>query len=173
MDRKNLTRKEQVAADRTSAATRSHDTDPTTLLRFHFSRLRREATKTVKPLFTPYGLSPHYDPRRKRTMSILKTTAAVLVSGLLIGAAGPTSSASAQQRQQPSTPSAASQTSNSSPAVLPILGMIIPQVEHETRSCNPSQAYSQHDVVGDPQSCFASTVDAPSGAAAAAVVSAP
>jgi hypothetical protein len=110
--------------------------------------------------------------RRKRTMSILKTTAAVLVSGLLIGAVGPASSASAQQSQQPSTPSAAAQTSNSSPAVLSILGMIIiPQVEHEVSQCQTSLVYSQHDVVGDPQSCFANVVDAPSGETA--VVSAP
>ena len=95
-------------------------------------------------------------------MSILKTTAAVLVSGLLIGAVGP---ASAQQSQQPSTPSAAAQTSNSSPAVLSILGMIIPQVEHEVPQCKTSLVYSQHDVVGDPQSCFMSVVDAPYGAA--------
>ncbi len=104
-------------------------------------------------------------------MSILKTTAAVLVSGLLIGAVGPASSASAQQSQQPSTPSAAAQTSNSSPAVLSILGMIIPQVEHEVSQCKTSLVYSQHDVVGDPQSCFANVVDAPSGETA--VVSAP
>jgi hypothetical protein len=100
-------------------------------------------------------------------MSILKTTAAVLVSGLLIGAVGPASSASAQQSQQPSTPSAAAQTSNSSPAVLSILGMIIPQVEHEVQTqphCKAGQLYSQHDVVGDPQSCFENVVDAPSGA---------
>ncbi len=103
-------------------------------------------------------------------MSILKTTAAVLVSGLLIGAVGPASSASAQQSQQPSTPSAAAQ-SNSSPAVLSILGMIIPQVEHEVSQCTTSLVYSQHDVVGDPQSCFANVVDAPSGETA--VVSAP
>jgi hypothetical protein len=103
-------------------------------------------------------------------MSILKTTAAVLVSGLLIGAAGPASSASAQQSQQPSTPSAAAQKSNSSPSVLPILGMIIPQVEHEVSQCKTSQVYSQHDVVGDPQSCFANVVDV-SGAFGAAVIS--
>jgi hypothetical protein len=103
-------------------------------------------------------------------MSILKTTAVVLVSGLLIGAAGPVSSASAQQSQQPSTPSAAPQTSNASPSVLPILGMIIPQVEHEVPQCKTSLVYSQHDVVGDPQSCFANVVDA-SGAFGAPVIS--
>jgi hypothetical protein len=101
-------------------------------------------------------------------MSILKTTAVMLVSGLLIGAR-PAWSASAQQSQQLLTPSAAAQTSNDSPAVLSILGMIIPQVEHEVQTqphCKASQLYSQHDVVGDPQSCFMSTVDAPYGAGA-------
>jgi hypothetical protein len=101
-------------------------------------------------------------------MSILRTTAAMLVSGLLIGAARPAWSASAQQNQQPSTPSAAAQTTNDSPAVLSILGMIIPQVEHEVQTqphCKAGQLYSQHDVVGDPQSCFENVVDAPSGAA--------
>ena len=100
-------------------------------------------------------------------MSILKTTAVMLVSGLLIGAARPAWSASAQQSQQLSTPSAAAQTSNDSPAVLSILGMIIPQVEHEVQTqphCKALQLYSQHDVVGDPQSCFVNVVDAPSGA---------
>jgi hypothetical protein len=108
-------------------------------------------------------------------MSILKTTAAMLVSGLLIGAAGPAWSASAQQSQQLSTPSAAAQTSNDSPLVLSILGMIIPQVEHELPpdvhpqpTCKAGQLYSQHDVVGDPQSCFVNAVDAPSGAAGVA-----
>src|SRR6266851_4922136 len=33
--------------------------DPTTLLRFHFSRLSRGPRKTVKRLFTPYGLPTH------------------------------------------------------------------------------------------------------------------
>ena len=101
-------------------------------------------------------------------MSILKTTAAMLVSGLLIGVARPAWSASAQQNQQPSTPSAATQTSNDSPLVLSILGMIIPQVEHEVQTqphCKAGQLYSQHDVVGDPQSCFMSTVDAPAAGA--------
>jgi hypothetical protein len=100
-------------------------------------------------------------------MSILKKTAVVLVSGLLIGAARPARSASAQQSQQPSTPSAAAQTTNDSPLVLSILGMIIPQVEHEVQTqphCKAGQLYSQHDVVGDPQSCFENVVDAPSGA---------
>jgi hypothetical protein len=100
-------------------------------------------------------------------MSILKTTAAMLVSGLLIGAARPAWSASARQSQQLSTPSAAAQTSNDSPLVLSILGMIIPQVEHEVQTqphCKAGQLYSQHDVVGDPQSCFENVVDAPSGA---------
>jgi hypothetical protein len=102
-------------------------------------------------------------------MSILKTTAVMLVSGLLIGAARPAWSASAQQSQQLSTPSAAAQTSNDSPSVLSILGMIIPQVEHEVQTqphCKAGQLYSQHDVVGDPQACFMSTVDAPYGAGA-------
>jgi len=102
-------------------------------------------------------------------MSILKKTAVVLVSGLLIGTARPPRSASAQQTQQPSTPSAAAQTSNSSPSVLLILGMIIPQVEHEVSQCKTSQVYSQHDVVGDPQSCFVNAVDDPSIAGATAV----
>jgi len=100
-------------------------------------------------------------------MSILKTTAVMLVSGLLIGTARPAWSASAQQSQQMPTRSAAAQTSHDSPLVLSILGMIIPQVEHEVQTqphCTASQLYSQHDVVGDPQSCFMSTVDAPSGA---------
>jgi hypothetical protein len=101
-------------------------------------------------------------------MSILKKTAVVLVSGLLIGAARPARSASAQQSQQPPTPSAVTQTSNDSPSVLLILGMIIPQVEHEVPHCNSSQVYSQHDVVGDPQSCFANVVDT-SGATVPAV----
>ncbi len=103
-------------------------------------------------------------------MSILKKTAVVLVSGLLIGTARPPRSASAQQTQQPSTSSAVAQTSNDNPAVLSILGMIIPQVEHEVSQCKTSQVYSQHDVVGDPQSCFANVVDA-SGAFGAAVIS--
>ena len=104
-------------------------------------------------------------------MSILKTTAVMLVSGLLIGAARPAWSASAQQSQQPSTPSAATQTSNESPAVLSILGMIIPQVEHEVSQCKTALVYSQHDVVGDPQSCFANVVDV--SGAGTAVISAP
>ena len=99
-------------------------------------------------------------------MSILKTTAVMLVSGLLIGAARPAWSASAQQSQQVSTSSAATQTSNDSPLVLSVLGMIIPQVEHEVQTQPHCKGllYSQHDVVGDPQSCFVSVVDAPSGA---------
>ena len=102
-------------------------------------------------------------------MSILKTSAVMLVSGLLIGAARPAWSASARQSQQLSTPSAAAQTINDSPLVLSILGMNIPQVEHEVQTqphCKAGQLYSQHDVVGDPQSCFVNVVDAPSGAGA-------
>jgi hypothetical protein len=67
------------------------------------------------------------------------------------------------------TPSAVTQTSKASPSVLLVLGMIIPQVEHEVQTqphCKASQLYSQHDVVGDPQSCFMSTVDAPYAAGA-------
>ena len=104
-------------------------------------------------------------------MSILKMTAAVLVSGLLIGVARPARLALAQQTPQPSTPSAAAQTSNDSLLVLSILGMIIPQVEHEVSPCKTALVYSQHDVVGDPQSCFASVVDV--SGAGTAVISAP
>jgi len=70
-------------------------------------------------------------------------------------------------------PSATAQTTNDSPSVLLILEMIIPQVEHELPrdvhpqpTCKAGQLYSQHDVVGDPQSCFVNVVDAPSGVGA-------
>jgi hypothetical protein len=90
-------------------------------------------------------------------MKILKTTTAVLISGLLMSGAGvPAWSATAVS--QGSTATQASSTNTTVQSATSVLGSLeFPQVDSRPdaiKNCKPGRLYSAHDVVGDPQACI-------------------
>jgi len=94
--------------------------------------------------------------RKRRKMNIVRTTAAALISGLLIsGASMPAWSAPANREL---TVAQATVPQTSIEAAIRVLGSpefarpnSRPQAEN---NCKPGQMYSAHDVVGDPQACI-------------------
>ena len=105
----------------------------------------------------------------------LKRTVAAALAGVLIGvASAPAWSAASAISAGSNQPAAAAAQGGSAASgyrsPLGFLGSVMTDVvPHDPpRTCKPSQLYSQHDVVGDPESCFMGRFTIPGGAAAGA-----
>jgi hypothetical protein len=106
-------------------------------------------------------------------MNILKRTVTAALAGMLIGVANaPAWSAASATSAVTNEPAAAD--AQGIPAVigyrspLGFLGSVMTEaVPHDRpKTCRASQLYSQHDVVGDPESCFMGRITLPGGAVA-------
>ncbi len=86
-----------------------------------------------------------------------KKMAIVLISGLLLGAAG-------QQGLAADTSAAPANrvaiTGDDGKSLAGLLAILTESTAHAAqKSCTPDQLYSQHDVVGDPDACFRNHYD--------------
>jgi hypothetical protein len=92
-------------------------------------------------------------------MNILKTTVAALVAGTLVGSACLPIRAMADE-QQPAAIGSEEMASASSwsllalPLQLNLVGAAQSDVPAKRTNCRAGHLYSQHDVVGDPESCI-------------------
>ena len=110
-------------------------------------------------------------------MGTFKRTVAAAISGLLIGAASaPAWSADQTTSTVVNGRPALADAGQTSTGVgyrspLSFLGSAITEaVPHEQpKTCTHSGLYSQHDVVGDPESCFLGRVTIPGGTSAGSV----
>jgi len=97
-------------------------------------------------------------------MNIFKTTAAAVISGLVIGTA-PAWAGTVDSRSVLATAQVISSSSSAPPGIAdrswlePSAANARPKA---SRNCSrPGQVYSQHDVVGDPESCITQGVSLP------------
>jgi len=100
-------------------------------------------------------------------MNIFKTTAAIVVSGLLIGSASLSAwSATADNQAQEKQVQVLAESS--APSALDLTSWLEPSAENtppKTQAkCGPGRLYSQHDVVGDPEACITGSVSLGTGA---------
>jgi hypothetical protein len=104
-------------------------------------------------------------------MGILKKTAAVMISGLVIGTACvPAWSATANDPAPVNAQVMPADASGGS--LLGILNSALTDTpRHEPqKDCKSPSLYSQHDVVGDPEACFLGRVNVPTGSVAPASI---
>jgi hypothetical protein len=101
-------------------------------------------------------------------MNIVKTTAVVLMSGLLIGAAcmpawsAANNPAARSAANNPAAPTASAEVmpaNTAAPSLLAIRVLFGPSVDEpaphkDQMNCKAGHLYSQHDIVGDPQACI-------------------
>jgi hypothetical protein len=106
-------------------------------------------------------------------MNIVKTTAAALMSSLLIGAACiPAWSATGATQAPLNTDVMLAK--NVAVAPLPAaMGWLEPSpndiaTRQDQPNCKPGRAYSQHDIVGDPQACIMGALTIGGGSTAVA-----
>jgi hypothetical protein len=100
-------------------------------------------------------------------MGIRKTATALLGFGLLLGVYTPAWSA------ESTTPAASAQTAQTSPYGNSLMGMLNSVLTGTTtdprqpeKHCQPGHLYSQHDVVGDPETCIMGRYTVPGGGTA-------
>ena len=97
-------------------------------------------------------------------MNTLKTTAAALISFLLIGTAllaGSMASAGTQTTAVAETALPASSNYLAPAALVDQLARIAPAASTKpSNNCRPGHIYSEHDMVGDPDSCIMQGVTA-------------
>ena len=88
-------------------------------------------------------------------MDISKKAVVILVPSLLFGIGAPAWSGTEQGATIDAQVMPAGQHGNS---LLSLIGSILTATDTSPRpakdQCKPSQLYSQHDVVGDPEACF-------------------
>jgi hypothetical protein len=108
-------------------------------------------------------------------MRIPKKAVVILVPSLLFGLGGPAWSASPDQAAPINA-----QVMPASPAGNSLLDMLSPILTNTDSSprqpkqnCKAPQMYSQHDIVGDPESCFMGRLSIGSGSNFVAPVSVP
>jgi hypothetical protein len=92
-------------------------------------------------------------------MNIVKTTAAALVSSLLIGAACMPAWSAANNSGAPTAYAEVVPANTVAPSLLVIRGGVVPSVAEaaphkDQMNCRAGHLYSQHDIVGDPQACI-------------------
>jgi hypothetical protein len=89
-------------------------------------------------------------------MTVLKTASAAIISGLLMVSAASTSARAAMTNSGSVNAEVASAT-DPSPARNVEHSWLMPSAanqRHQSMTCKPGQLFSQHDVVGDPESCI-------------------
>jgi len=108
-------------------------------------------------------------------MRISKKAVVILVPSLLFGLGGPAWSASPDQAAPINAQVVpASPNGNSLLDMLnPILTNTDPSPRQPKQNCKAPQMYSQHDVVGDPESCFMGRYGLGSGSTVTTPVSVP
>ena len=92
-------------------------------------------------------------------MNILRTTVAVLVAGTLAGSAClPIRAMAADQQTAPIGAEEVEPVSSGSLLSLPLQLNLVGATQHDVpanhTNCRAGHLYSQHDVVGDPESCI-------------------
>ena len=92
-------------------------------------------------------------------MNIVKTTAAALVSSLLMGAACMPAWSAANNPTAPTGSAEVMPVSTVAPSLLAIRALFGPSVDEaaphrDQMNCKAGHLYSQHDIVGDPQACI-------------------
>jgi len=94
-------------------------------------------------------------------MKIVKTTAAALISGFLMGGVC-VPAWSATTTGEPLTVAKATTSKITDPSTVVVLGSPeSPRVDSRPdilKNCKPGQMYSAHDIVGDPQACIMGSV---------------
>ena len=110
-------------------------------------------------------------------MNILRTSVAALVVGTLVGSAClPIRAMAAEQQtaigsEEVATPS--SRSLLSLPLQLNMVGAVQREVPANRTNCRAGHLYSQHDVVGDPESCIKGMANFGTGGSMAVGVSVP
>src|SRR5690348_11856176 len=91
-------------------------------------------------------------------MHAWKKAVMILVPSLLFGVGSPAWSASSDQPAPINAQVVPADHNNNSLLGLlsPVVTAADPTPRQPKQNCNPSQMYSQHDVVGDPESCLMS-----------------
>ena len=92
-------------------------------------------------------------------MNIVKTTAAALVSSLLIGGACMPAWSAANNPAAPTGSAEVIPNNTVAPSLLAIRALFGSSVDEATphrdqMNCKAGHLYSQHDIVGDPQACI-------------------
>src|ERR1700745_170360 len=91
-------------------------------------------------------------------MKIARTTAAALISGLVMSGVSVRAWSAPPVSEGPTV----AQVASANPVLQPASGILaapefsrIQQIRREAKSnCKPGQMYSAHDIVGDPQACI-------------------
>ena len=89
-------------------------------------------------------------------MNIVKTAAVAIISGLVMVSAA-SISARAAMTGSGSVNAEIASAADPSPAANVEHSWLMPSAEnqrHESMTCKPGRIFSQHDVVGDPESCI-------------------
>jgi hypothetical protein len=92
-------------------------------------------------------------------MNIVKTTAAALMSSLLMGVASVPAWSAANNPTAPTAYAEVVPANTVAPSLLVIRGVVGPSVveaapHQDQTNCKAGHLYSQHDMVGDPQACI-------------------
>jgi hypothetical protein len=104
-------------------------------------------------------------------MNVLKTASAAIISGLLMVSAASISARAAMTGSGSVNAQVASAT-DPSPAPNVEHSWLMPSAanqRHQSMTCKPGHLFSQHDVVGDPESCIMQGAGIPGVSTAAAV----
>jgi hypothetical protein len=104
-------------------------------------------------------------------MGMSKTAVVVLVPSLMFGIGAPAWSGTAEQAAP--TQARVMAASPNGNTLLGMLTSVLTDTDTSPRQtkdhCKPSQLYSQHDVVGDPEACFISRYTLGNGSTAVGV----
>jgi hypothetical protein len=105
-------------------------------------------------------------------MNIVKTASIAIISGLVI-VSGASISARAAVTGSGSVNAEIASAADPSPAANVEHSWLMPSAEnqrHESMTCKPGRIFSQHDVVGDPESCIMQGASLPGGRGIATAV---
>jgi hypothetical protein len=105
-------------------------------------------------------------------MNIVKTASIAIISGLVI-VSGASISARAAVTGSGSVNAEVASAADRSPATDVEHSWLMPSAanqRHESMTCKPGRIFSQHDVVGDPESCITQGASLPGGRGIATAV---
>ena len=105
-------------------------------------------------------------------MNIVKTASVAIISGLVMVSAA-SISARAAMTGSASVNAEIASAADPSPAANVEHSWLMPLAEnqrHESMTCKPGRIFSQHDVVGDPESCIMQGASLPGGRGTASAV---